>query len=244
MIKNLIKKYLRKLYNASAYETECKLSSIYWGQIYNSTIEDSKWLSNRSVSPGRWAVGYEYLYVLYRTLNEVKPRSVLELGLGVSTRIISQYAKYAKADHVVVEHDPLWANFFRNGWEELSEYTNICVLPLKEFGSGNNKYFGYQDFDKCVQEKSFDVISVDGPFGGEGVFSRRDILPLLPKILNKDFIIMFDDCGRIGEQKTVKDVEAILNENGILYKKGIYNGGGTKITTVLASESWKFLCSL
>ena len=43
---------------------DAKIQSMYWGQIYNSTIIDSDWLLDKSISPGRWAAGYEYMYVL------------------------------------------------------------------------------------------------------------------------------------------------------------------------------------
>lgn len=70
------------------------LEEIRWGQIYNSTIAGSEWLKDQSVSPGRWAVGYNYLYILYRILNDVKPTNILELGLGQSTKLMAQYAAF------------------------------------------------------------------------------------------------------------------------------------------------------
>ena len=38
-------------------------------------------LINLSFSPGRGAIGYPVMYVLYRVLNEFKPTSILELGI-------------------------------------------------------------------------------------------------------------------------------------------------------------------
>lgn len=35
---------------------------ILWGEIFNNTVSNSDWLTDRSFSPGRWAVGYQYLY--------------------------------------------------------------------------------------------------------------------------------------------------------------------------------------
>lgn len=69
-------------------------------------------------------------------------------------------------------------------------------------------------------------------------------MPLMPQMLAKDFVLIFDDCGRQGEQKTVADVEEILHANNIAYTKGIYDDGGMKYVVVIASESWKFLCTL
>ena len=66
------------------------------------------------LSAGRWAVGYQYLYVMYRVLNEIHPRRILELGLGQSTRMLGQYAAaHENVSHFVVEHDPEWIDFFQ-----------------------------------------------------------------------------------------------------------------------------------
>ncbi len=59
-----------------------------WAEIFNNTISNSTWLNDKTFSPGRWAVGYPAIYAIYRILNEVQPRMILELGLGQSTRII------------------------------------------------------------------------------------------------------------------------------------------------------------
>ncbi len=61
---------------------------ILWAEIFRSVTDKSTWLKNRSFAPGRWALGYPALYILYRILNEMKPKSILELGLGQSTRMI------------------------------------------------------------------------------------------------------------------------------------------------------------
>ena len=88
----------------------CKISSntIIWAEIFNNVISNSSWLTNKSFSAGRWAVGYQYLYVVYRILNEVRPKNILELGLGQSTRLFGQYAASdVEVQHIVVEHDHL-----------------------------------------------------------------------------------------------------------------------------------------
>ncbi len=220
------------------------LQSLYWGQIFNSTIAGSSWYKSQAISPGRWAVGYEFLYVLYRTLDEVRPKSILELGLGQSTKITSQYAERARINHIVVEHDPEWKEFFENGWGYLSKYTKIHISPLKEVDGVGNKYYEYKDFANIVNTQKFNLILVDGPWGGDGPSSRRDVLHRLPELLENDFAIIIDDCGRIGETTTVFDAEKILQNNGIAFARGVYDGGGTKITVVISSASLKFLCSM
>lgn len=87
---------------------------ILWAETFNNTVSGSDWLKDKSFSPGRWAVGYQYLYAVYRILNTVKPKKILELGLGQSTKLLSQYAKANKeVKHIVVEHDQEWIDFYK-----------------------------------------------------------------------------------------------------------------------------------
>ena len=88
-------------------------NEILKSQIFNSTIIDSEWLKYRSFSPGGWAVDYGFLYTLYRVLNDMKPKNILEFGLGQSSKMIHQYANfYQNANAITCEHDSEWINFF------------------------------------------------------------------------------------------------------------------------------------
>ena len=103
-------------------------SEAVWAQIFNNTISESLWLKDKTFSPGRWAVGYPYLYVMYRVLNETRPKRILELGLGQSTRMIAQYAAaFQDVEHIVVEHDPEWVEFFCNDFP-LPKNTKVVML--------------------------------------------------------------------------------------------------------------------
>ncbi len=112
-------------------------SETVWAEIFNNVISDSRWLNNKAFSAGRWAVGYQYLYVMYRVLNEIRPKNILELGLGQSTRMIGQYAMaHEDVMHFVVEHDPEWIDFFTRDFALSSRYViyrvwTILLPPVK-----------------------------------------------------------------------------------------------------------------
>lgn len=224
---------------------QADMKSIYWGQIYNSTIAGSQWLLDTAVSPGRWAVGYEYLYVLYRALTESRPTSILELGLGQSTKLTAQYAGYQGISHLIIEHDPQWAEYFLAGWPGLSENSVVQLLPLEQRGTATSPYFAYQQFCEITKRPGgWSLISIDGPFGGKGDISRRDVLEQLPHIIADDFVIMMDDCGRLGEANTIKEMLLVLQNAGIPCEFGVYDGGGNKKTCIIVSEKWKWLTTL
>ena len=96
--------------------------------------------------------------------------------------------------------------------------------------------------DFFIIGKKYSVISVDAPIGSDDLYSRRDILSLLPHSLENDFVLIFDDCDRIGEQNTISCVEKILKRNDIKYAKTIL--GGVTDCCVIASESYRFICSI
>lgn len=215
-----------------------------WAHIFNNTIFGSSWLKDSSFSPGRWAVGYQFLYVMYRILNEVKPKSILELGLGQSTKMISQYIKNTPGTkHWVVEHDQNWIDFFSKNYP-IPSRTTVVKLPwdYKPFKEAE-RVRCYKDFSDNFKNKKFDFISIDGPLGGDmKQYARIDTLSIIPKSLNKDFVIMIDDTERSGEINMIAELEKILSDAKIEYAKGSYQG--EKKLTVICSKSLSFVRSM
>lgn len=244
--RNLIEIYLN-LRNLEAAERSVneKIDEIYWAHVYHDTIRESDWLMDKSVSTGRWAVGYNFLYVLYRVLNDSRPQKILELGLGQSTKLTMQYTKKYDAEHLVIEHDERWKEWFLKTLRVQHNATRVLVLPLVEKGDLNSKYYEYQGFkEKLSHLKGMEVVLIDGPFGGDNVLSRRDILTVIPDILNENFIIILDDYGRIGEKRLAKDIQKKLENYGIHTHRGIYGGRLNKDVCVIASETNKYFASL
>lgn len=215
-----------------------------WAAIFNNTIYNSSWLKDRSFSPGRWAVGYQFLYVMYRILNEVKPKSILELGLGQSTRMIAQYVRASSdVNHYVVEHDPGWIKFFSNNFA-VPESTTIVQLPwdFRPYKEAE-RVRCYKDFAANFKDKVFDFISIDGPLGGDmHQYARIDTLSIVPESLAENFVIMIDDTERSGEIGMIAELLAKLDAAGIKYKVGHYRG--EKQATVICSLAWGFLSSM
>ncbi len=218
---------------------------IVWAEVFNSTIARSDWLENKKFSPGRWAAGYPFLYALYRTLDEFRPHSILELGLGQTTNMISQYAAKNKSiSHTVVEHDEKWIDFYKQA-NHLPDNIRIQLLPLtdKSVYKNDTEVYAYEGFEEALKGKKFDLISIDGPFGGYAkIYARVDILRVLPSCLEDSFVIFMDDSNRPGEKQTIKEMLAVLEKNNIKYSTGEYKGN--KFTYIITSEDLKFLCTL
>lgn len=191
---------------------------LYWAQIYNNTVSGSTWLKDNSFCLGRWAVGYPFLYALYRVLNEWKPKRILELGLGQTTKMIGQYAaNNQEIEHIIIEQDKDWIEFFTKGVFSLPQNSNIIQHDYEFIPYKSQKDVRvFSDFANQINNKSFDLICIDAPIGSK-VYSRIDILKLLPACLPNSFVLMMDDYNRIGEQNTIKDIKSCLDNNKINY---------------------------
>lgn len=215
-----------------------------WGLIFKDSIKNSDWLLNKEFYPGRWAVGYQYLYVLYRVLNGVKPQSILELGLGQSTRMITQYVgNDSKVKHRVIEHDPEWIDFFKME-NKLYAGSEVVQLDLtQDCFEEDPSVLMYKGFKDSLSDRVYDFVSVDAPFGGgANMYARVDIIALIPECLAESFVIMVDDANRDGEKNTIELIKKKLEENHIEYCCGQYMGN--KTTYVITSPNKKFICSL
>jgi hypothetical protein len=220
------------------------LNEVLWAETFRSTIESSAWLTDRAFSPGRWAVGYPYLYVLYRVLNEIQPKRILELGLGQSTRMIAQYAgSHDGVQHIVVEHDQEWIDFFGRNFT-LPDATDLLRLDwafVSHDGvEGVRVYDGLAD---AVEGLTFDLLSIDGPLGGDmESFARIDVLRMLPQCLAPSFVMMVDDYERDAESCTVRAMERALEQAGVDFRACRYTG--SKDLALLCSVDLAFLCSM
>ncbi len=218
---------------------------LIWAKTWDDTKKGIAWADSiERLSPGRMAVGYNYLYVMTRVLNEFKPKYVLDLGLGISSTLISSYfdyMKYENAYHTIIEHDDSWIDFYCKN-RELSSYSEVILQKIKYSTYKNCQFMSYDNLKSSINTKKYSVISIDAPIGSDKKYSRRDILELLPDVLCDEFVIVLDDVDRIGEMNTVKDIEKTLSDHEIDYCTSIYYG--IKDVCVIASKNNKFFCSL
>lgn len=215
-----------------------------WAFVFNNTVAESEWLSKKSFSLGRWAIGYQCSYVLYRVLDEVKPKHILELGLGQSTKFIGQYSDYYKeVQHTVVESDPQWIDFFTHE-NPLSGNTNVlqCEYAMEDF-QGHSNIRVFKGLNEKIKNKKYDLIVIDAPFSGDmNELARIDILKNIPQCLEESFVIIFDDINRLGERNSFNAIRRILDDNNIAYAVGSYHG--QNITGVIVSDDLKYIRSM
>jgi len=223
-------------------ELENQNRELEWSQIYHDSIRGKKWIEELHLNVGRWAGNYSFFYVLNRILSDYKPMSILDLGLGESSKFISAYLEnyLFESNHTIVEQSEDWINMFLLN-NSLSSRSNIIFCPLKEVEIKGHISNSYNGFDEKITKK-FDLYIVDGPFGSLK-YSRYDIISKIEEFnCGDEFIILFDDTHRQGEKDTIEDIIKILNNKKIEFF--ISNYVGNKTNSVISTKKYRFAISL
>lgn len=233
-----------KILKSIIKEMRSQNDELIWARVWDDTRNGIDWAQNLpSISPGRWAVGYNYLYIMTRSLLELKPRAVLDIGLGISSTLVSNYFKYNHFDnsvHTIIDHDDKWIDFYTKN-HCLSSNSEILQLDCIEKEYCGSKYYAYKNFAEAVKGERYDVVSIDGPWGSER-YSRRDIIGQIPEILSDNFVIILDDSNRRGEKDTIAEIEKKLKEADIEYEIGYY--AGQTECALITTKNNRFLCSM
>lgn len=229
----------------STIELKRKVQELEWAVIFQDSIKNS-WLEHVGLSLGRWAIGYPFAYILFRTLEAQKPLNILELGLGESTKIVLSYKKQSQnpVKHNVVEASKEWLDFFQRSNADLVGDTELVHL---EYQFSNFRDFQdvrvFNGFEEKFKNNKYDLICIDAPLGGDmKEICRVDILSIIPDSLNSTFVILLDDFNRQTEKNLAKLLFEELDKNQIAYVSGTYDG--EKSTLLIASPDLAYLKSL
>jgi hypothetical protein len=218
------------------------LKELDWANTYHDSIRGKAWLEKLPLNIGRWAGNYSFFYVLNRILNDYKPKSILEFGLGESTKFITSYLENHLLDskHLVVEHDANWKQTYLSQ-NLISTRSNINICEIEEKAIKGYKSKGYKTIETIIDRK-YDLYIIDGPFGSNR-YSRYDIVKIAETFTaNDEFIIILDDYNRKGEQDTAADLLEFLANKNIKTHTAVFDGN--KNLLVIATEKYKYITSI
>ncbi|GAB3279258.1 hypothetical protein GCM10027347_53880 [Larkinella harenae] len=220
---------------------ETVLNEIYNANLFRDSISSSEWLEKKSFSPGRWAVDYSFLYILYRVLNHVKPKYIVEFGLGQSTKMISQFAEFYDLELSVFENNQEWIDFFQKDFD-IGRNCRLNKVELESVHYDGFESIRYKDVVHYLSASEIELIVLDGPIGSKR-YSRTQVLDLIPKYINqKHFCVLIDDYNRQGEKDTVNELLNQLEVGNIDYAKVVYTG--EKNVMLICSTNNIYLTSL
>lgn len=156
-------------------------------------------------------------------LEECKPKRILELGSGESTKIFNEYAAKNNATAYSIEHDGYW-----------NKYNSIMLnlnegIQLNVGGYCYNNCSAYEGFENWLNEQdTFDFILIDAPNDGIPTnymnleYARIQTLDfVLLNKLNKKSVLMYHDSERDIAQNTLNLFEKLMEEHNYIYQKEI-----------------------
>jgi len=207
--------------------------------IFDSSINGVDWIKSKSFSPSRAAANYSFLYILFRVLDDICPKSIIEFGMGQTSKLTSQYVfnKNQDAKLTIIEHNKIWIDIFKS---KLSLNSNIKIENLETSVENykSHKVIIYKNLQDIIKYTKYDLMIIDG-IGAEK-YSRIYVLDLIPNNINKDsFVIILDDYDRDGERNTAKEIIMKLKNNNIPFERTEFSG--VKSQLIFCSPNLKFL---
>jgi hypothetical protein len=233
----MFKKFKRSLKKHSGI---ADARATYGGLLFFLAIQDCAWLKHKGFSFGGYAMDTFSLHCLFRILNDVKPKNIVEFGLGQSSKMVHQYAEFHKANALTVEHDAGWINYIKTHAPTIN--FNIRQADLETVTVCGAKTVTYKNIEQLCENGEVNLYIVDGP-PGQRRCSRPQILDVVPQTLAKDFCIFIHDTDRSGERQTVRLLCKKLSRNGVEFLRKDYTRG-ERWHTVICSKSWMFLTSI
>lgn len=220
-----------------------------YGLLFNDTIENSKWLINKNFSLINSDSNYSFMYVLYKILDKVKPKNILEFSLGQTTKMITQYVDSNKESKLtVIDSNQEWIDIFSNNLI-LSENVHLAFCDLELFKFESTENYHYKNISNIVEDNKFDLIIINGPQGFlSGAYDvlieypRSDIWDLIDDNLNEEFIIIMDNYNRSGEKNTIRELKKLLNKKNIIFDT--YHVTGLTEQFIICSNQNKFINNL
>lgn len=184
----------------------------------------------------------------FKILRLLRPKNVLELGSGQSTKVLSCYARQNPSAHVLtLEQDRAWVERLK---EHVGHDYRHAPLEDKQFAcAGTGLRLTASWYKDVIELRSlkFDYILVDGPDPGVvgtsyTPYARAGILHYMPHILSDSFVVVFDDAERTGERMTVEAFQQLLNASKIAHTRFAVHGAKTQV--VFCSPDLTFLQSI
>jgi hypothetical protein len=187
------------------------------------------WLSELPFSsPRGGTASFSQLYALLNLLRDGRFNRVLELGVGKSTALITQWVQASGGSSVHVDDDADWLAMAAAEQARVERIHAPLVATRVE--KRDIRWYG------CDRpEGAFDLVLVDGPqaWSRSSRYDRWGVLNWLPGVLADEFVIVLDDTSRRGERRLVHAAQTTLANAG----------RETKIREIVGANSQTLLVS-
>lgn len=152
-----------------------------------------------------WAASPDVLLTLLDHARKTNPRTIVDLGSGMSTLVLAKSAPQAKV--ISIDHSAEFADKTRKVLESHA-ITNaeVRVAPLTSHVSGVDWY----DLAQLADITNIDLLFIDGPPGSKNPMARHPAIAECMSKLSPRAVIVIDDAARDGEKAMAMDFAAAL----------------------------------
>lgn len=170
-----------------------------------------------------WAISPSTILHVLNDITINKRKNIIEFGSGASTFFIAKLIKTLKCESTFysIESDKNWALELKRQLKiyNLEEYVTIIYAPLVEVSEDllfkdQKKWYDLEVLKNSLKSNTeFDLIIVDGPYGGSTPFARYSAVPFLIDNLAKNHSVFLDDINRTEEKLIASEWGKMLNCN-------------------------------
>jgi len=174
------------------------------GEFYSQLLRlldlDASIPSTRS-----WAASPDVLLTLLHHAKQSNPKTILDLGSGMSTLVLAVSAPASKI--ISIDNSAEYAEKTRALLTTHSiSNVEIRVAPLTPHSSGVDWY----DVSKLADLSDIDLLFIDGPPGSKNDRARHPALYECLSKLSPRAVIVIDDAGRDGEKDMAQEFAKAL----------------------------------
>ena len=157
---------------------------------------------------GGWALTADAAAVLVREIALNRPRTIVELGSGVSTQLIGRMLKEAGEGKLYsLDHEASWADQTRRHIQAsgLAEYVEVLDAPLVTQQFNGRDFKWYQIPEQVRNIDNIDLLVIDGPPQSLEPCGtpRYPAMPAFIGQLSPKAMIYIDDAKRPQEQEMI-----------------------------------------
>tara|TARA_R100000655_G_scaffold102802_1_gene148777 strand:+ start:780 stop:1529 length:750 start_codon:yes stop_codon:yes gene_type:complete len=185
-----------------------------------------------------WAISPSTILHVLNDISINKRKCIIEFGSGASTFYIAKLLKVLKSDAVFysVESDEKWANELKRQLQihGVSDYVRVIYAPLKKVPENysleeQETWYDTQTLEEnFTGQEKFDLILVDGPFGGSTPYARYSAIPFLKKLTLEHASVFLDDIHRTDEAFILKEWEELLGRKAKTEERyGFFNNNSS-----------------
>lgn len=193
-----------------------------------------------------WSLQPKALLHILNIISINKRKSIIEFGAGATTLYIAKLLQIenSNATFISIESDLDWLETLRSKLVEnnLDHLVTLVHSPIEEIDpiflfEEQKTWYAQSPIEDVIKNfPNFDMVIVDGPFGGSTPYARYSAMPFLKAKTNEDTFWILDDTNRLEENKILlewKELTGLVisryNRYSILTKKSNFDISSFKI---------------